>query len=81
MPGPRAIALMLVVGSSRSSCRAWPTTARSGGSIHVRGGSWADATSWPPSGDELAFSVSGGEQPGIYAMRPDGRGLHLVTPL
>ena len=36
--------------------------------------------SWSPDGSEIAFAMRGEEGTGVYAVRPDGSGLRLITP-
>ena len=38
------------------------------------------APSWAPDSSELAFAKRGEEGAGVYAVRPDGSGLRLITP-
>jgi Tol biopolymer transport system component len=48
--------------------------------VAIEGGAGGDGSSWAPGGETIAFSLSGGKRPGIYLVRPGGRGLHRITP-
>jgi Tol biopolymer transport system component len=49
--------------------------------ISITGAADADASSWTPTGGWIAFSIAGGQRPGIYLVRPDGRALHRIAAL
>ena len=50
--------------------------------MHFRDATWGDSAAWSPDGRELAFSLSGGDAPGIYVMRDDGHEqFHRIAKL
>ena len=60
-------------------------TVRSDGSDLTRIGKglslpFLSVPSWAPDSSELAFAMRGEEGTGVYAVRPDGSGLRLITP-
>ena len=53
-------------------------TIRSDGSRLARIGETTAVPTWSPDGDELAYATVDGDEPALYAVRPDGTGRRLV---
>ena len=53
-------------------------TIRADGSQLARIGKTTALPTWSPDGDELAYATVDGDEPALYAVRPDGTGRRLV---